>query len=51
MLASFSGPVTLVDGRMLQEYPLRQIVVWIVAWVTAGFNAPGVQCRSGMLNG
>jgi hypothetical protein len=51
MLASFSRPVTLVDGRMLVEYPLRQIVRWIVAWVTAGFSAPGVQCKSGILNG
>jgi hypothetical protein len=31
MLASFSRPVTLEDGRMLDEYPGRQIVVGIVA--------------------
>jgi hypothetical protein len=51
MLASFSGSVTLVEGRMLLEYPRRQIVLWIVAWRTAGFNAPGVQRESGVLNG
>jgi hypothetical protein len=42
MLASFSGSVTLVDGRTLSEYPERQMVAPMVAWVTAGFSAPGV---------
>jgi hypothetical protein len=31
MLASFSGSVTRVGGRTLLEYPVRQIVVRIVA--------------------
>lgn len=51
MLATFSRSVTLVEGRMLLEYPARQIVWRIVAWVTAGLSAPGVQLASGRLNG
>jgi hypothetical protein len=50
MLASFSGSVTDVVGRIVSVYPGTQIVVSIVACVTAGFNAPGVQCRSGITN-
>ena len=47
MLASFSGSVTLVDGRTVSVQPLIQIVSLIVARVTAGFNAPGVHFESG----
>jgi len=48
MLASFSGSVTDTGGRTVEVQPLRQIVEPIVAWVTAGFTAPGVQRRSGV---
>jgi hypothetical protein len=47
MLASFSGSVTLVDGRTVDVHPLLQIVWSMVSCVTAGFNAPGVHFASG----
>jgi hypothetical protein len=47
MLASFSGSVTLSDGRTVSVQPLTQIVWPMVACVTAGFSAPGVHAASG----
>src|SRR5579875_123703 len=47
MLAAFSRSLMLSGGRTLAVHPARQIVLSIVAWVTAGFNAPGVQAGSG----
>src|SRR2546421_12734252 len=34
-------------GRICAAYPVTQIVMLIVAWVTSEFVAPGVQPRSG----
>jgi hypothetical protein len=51
MLASFSGSVTLVDGRWVAVQPWTQIVLPMVDCVTALFTAPGVQRRSERLNG
>jgi hypothetical protein len=48
MLAAFSCSVTLSGGRTVSVQPLTQIVLSIVAWVTAGFSAPGVQEGSGL---
>jgi hypothetical protein len=48
MLASFSRLVIRSAGRTVEVQPPRQIVVLSVAWVTAGFNAPGVQRASGL---
>jgi hypothetical protein len=47
MLASFSGSVTDTGGRTVDVQPARQMVEPIVACVTAGFTAPGVQRGSG----
>lgn len=47
MLAIFSRSVTLAGGRTAALHPRTQIVWSIVAWVTAGLSAPGVQCGSG----
>jgi hypothetical protein len=47
MLASFSCSVMLSGGRTVAVQPSTQIVWPIVAWVTAGFRAPGVQVGSG----
>jgi hypothetical protein len=46
MLASFSRSVTLSDRRTVSVQPLTQIVFSIVACVTTGFSAPGVQVGS-----
>jgi hypothetical protein len=48
MLAAFSCSVTLSGGRTVSVQPLTQIVLSIVAWVTAGFSAPGVHEGSGL---
>jgi hypothetical protein len=48
MLASFSGSVIDARGRTVEVHPLWQIVDPIVACVTAGFSAPGVQRGSGL---
>src|SRR5579875_584465 len=50
MLACFSGSVTLSGGRTVSVHPARQIVWPIVAGVTAGLSAPGVQRGSGREN-
>jgi len=47
MLASFSGSVIDTGGRTVEVQPGLQIVEPMLAWVTAGFNAPGVQRESG----
>jgi hypothetical protein len=47
MLARFSGSVMLSGGRTPAVQPARQIVLPIVAWVTAGLAAPGVHLGSG----
>jgi hypothetical protein len=47
MLLSFSCSVTLSEGRTVSVQPETQIVLLIVAGVTAGFRAPGVQEGSG----
>jgi hypothetical protein len=47
MLAAFSCSVMLSGGRTLPVQPLAQIVRAMVACVTAGFSAPGVQPGSG----
>jgi hypothetical protein len=47
MLARFSCSVTLTGGRTVEVHPRLQIVDPIVAWVTWGFNDPGVQRGSG----
>ena len=47
MLAAFSCSVTLSGGRTVDVQPSTQIVRSIVAWVTAGLSAPGVQVGSG----
>lgn len=47
MPACFSGSVMLSRGRTVAVHPLLQIVLELVAWVTCGFSAPGVQCGSG----
>src|SRR6516225_879962 len=47
MLAAFSGSVMLSAGRTVSVQPSTQIVLSIVACVTAGLSAPGVQARSG----
>ena len=47
MLAAFSGSVMLSGGRTVAVQPSTQIVRSIVAWVTAGLRAPGVQVGSG----
>jgi hypothetical protein len=48
MLAAFSCSVMLSGGRTMSVQPVTQIVLSIVAWVTAGFSAPGVQEGSGL---
>jgi len=50
MLAYFSGSVIDSEGLTLPVHPDRQIVRPIVAWVTAGLSAPGVQRGSGSEN-
>src|ERR1035437_8480735 len=47
MLAAFSCSVMLSGGRTVAVQPSTQIVRSIVAWVTAGVSAPGVQVGSG----
>src|SRR5579884_1221221 len=47
MLATFSCSVMLSGGRTVAVQPSTQIVLSIVAWVTAGLSAPGVQVGSG----
>jgi hypothetical protein len=47
MLDAFSGSVIVSDGRTVSVQPSTQIVRPIVAWVTAGLSAPGVQAGSG----
>ncbi len=47
MLANFSGSVIVSEGRTVSVHPSTQIVRWIVACLTAGFKAPGVQAGSG----
>jgi hypothetical protein len=47
MLATFSRSLTLSAGRTVDVQPRLQIVSAIVAWVTFGFSAPGVQRGSG----
>jgi hypothetical protein len=47
MLALFSGPVMLSDGRTVAVHPLTQIVWPMVACETAGLSAPGVHDGSG----
>jgi len=47
MLANFSGSVMLSGGRTVSVQPSTQIVRSIVAGVTAGLSAPGVQAGSG----
>ena len=37
----------VVDGRIVAVHPDVQIVVLMVAWVTAGLVAPGVHTGSG----
>jgi hypothetical protein len=39
--------VTEVGGRTVAVQPDRQIVSWILAWVTPALIAPGVQPGSG----
>src|SRR5438046_9799405 len=39
--------VYVAAGRISAAYPVTQIVMLIVAWVTSGFVAPGVHARSG----
>src|SRR5438552_18914755 len=39
--------VYVAAGRICAAYPVTQIVMLIVAGVTSGFVAPGVQARSG----
>ena len=46
-LASFSERVIDSGGRTVAVQPERQIVVALVAGLTCGFNAPGVQRASG----
>jgi hypothetical protein len=47
MLARFSASLTLSGGRTVDVQPDVQMVRPIVAWVTAGLSAPGVQRGSG----
>jgi hypothetical protein len=47
MLAAFSRSVTLAGGRTVLVQPDWQMVWPIVAGMTAGFSAPGVQRGSG----
>ena len=47
MLAIFSGSVMRSGGRTVEVQPERQIVEPMLACVTAGFRAPGVQRGSG----
>src|SRR6516165_1377254 len=47
MLAAFSCSVMLSGGRTVSVQPSAQIVWLIVASVTAGLSAPGVQAGSG----
>jgi len=47
MLAAFSCSVMLSGGRTVAVQPSTQIVRSIVAWVTAGLSAPGVQLGFG----
>lgn len=47
MLARFSASVTGSGGRTVEVQPDTQIVRSIVAGVTAGLRAPGVQRGSG----
>ena len=46
MLATFSCSVTLSGGRTVLVQPDTQIVLPIVACVTAGLSAPGVHVGS-----
>lgn len=50
MLAAFSRSVILTEGRTVAVQPELQIVRPIVACVTVGFSAPGVQRGSGREN-
>jgi hypothetical protein len=45
--ARFSDDVKLEGGLIDVLYPGTQIVVAIVAWLTSGFNVPGVHRESG----
>jgi hypothetical protein len=47
MLAAFSRSVMLSGGRTVEVQLGLQIVRAMVAWVTRGFSAPGVQWGSG----
>ena len=47
MLAAFSCSVMLSGGRTVAVQPSAQIVRSIVACLTAGLSAPGVQAGSG----
>jgi hypothetical protein len=47
MLAAFSVSVMLSGGRTVAVQPETQIVLSMVACVTAGLSAPGVQAGSG----
>ena len=42
MSSIFKPFVFVAGGRIWATYPLRQMVMPIVAWVTSGFVAPGV---------
>lgn len=48
MLSSFSRSLTCSGGRTVSVHPVRQIVPAIVACVTTGLRAPGVQRGSGL---
>src|SRR5437588_10375571 len=47
MSSIFRPFVYVAGGRIWATYPLTQMVMPIVAWVTSGFVAPGVHLRSG----
>ena len=47
MWSTFKLFVYVAAGRICAAYPVTQIVMLIVACVTSGFVAPGVQPRSG----
>jgi hypothetical protein len=43
----FKASVNDSDGRIVAVQPETQIVDLMVAWLTAGFSAPGVRVGSG----
>src|SRR5438552_17341123 len=47
MWSIFRPFVYVAAGRICTAYPVTQIVMLMVACVTSGFVAPGVQARSG----